>query len=205
MYQYFNRLNPKPDLCIFWGSLYLYESTVQQLCCDFATTNTKDQHVIAYNSSNFAYKGCVDIKESWKRILAIHIFQCRGIAGNPQFIVATYMGCSESSEYSVKDKFRDTEIVFKFCSTLVIKHNCPVYIAGKLYVDLPTFNRYGFEVPVFAPNMVYKGYKCPNHFAYKNPTSDGAAISISDVVAEMITLNPARACQEMSILVKISS
>ena len=191
MCQYFNGLNAKPDLCIFKGSPpSSYKATVQQLCYDYTTIDHGHQHVIAYDSTKFAYER---FENHWNQLgIHIHIFRCRSVARNPRFIVATYM-VQCSLEHSIK--IRNVENFFQICSGLVDKYECPVYIAGKLYVDMykeTDLNKHGFDVPMYAPtmyNMIHRDCKCPNYFAYKNPTN-GAAITVSDLVAEMIIPNP---------------
>ena len=189
MCQYFSGLNPKPDLCIYKG---FNEFTMQQLCRGFETVDKQCQHLIAYDSSKFAYKKYFKLNAPWDSYVGIHFLQCLGVARNPLFILVTYVDC-------YKDKIKNIEEVLNYFSEQQEDiYKCPVYIAGQFNVDVykeTTLNRHGFEVPMYAPtvyNVLHQGCKCPNYFAYKNPTNvqNSAAITVSNVVAEMIVPIP---------------
>ena len=184
--QYFSGLNSKPDLCIYKD---FNEFTMQQLCRGFETVDKQCRHLIAYDSSKFAYKKCVKLLAPWSSFVGVHIFQCLGVAGNPQFILVTYV-----DYFKPADKIKYIEAVFKYCNKMVVDCGCPVYVAGQFDVDMYKVNRHGLEVLMYAPtvyNMIHcKNNICRNYFAYKNPTSDGSTITVSDVVAEMIIPNP---------------
>ena len=196
--EYFKKLNPKPDICMFQNIPNL--SLVKSICGeDIAVTcSTINKKIcIAYNGKIF-HCTKYNIQERLMNKSAYNIvrclLKCLKIAGMPEICITSFCVPSDLQKVGdyVKKYFEEPQIIADR------DYPCPLLIAGNFNMELHInenligWRQKKFKVPKYNPSiyqLLHSHKKNDfNCFAYTNPTltENSTAIELSNIYSEMI-------------------